>query len=368
MSADHPGAPLGLLLLEDSPADSRLLVESLRERVNNGTVVIQTVRRLADALRELKRFRFSCVLVDLGLPDGEGVANVARIREADEAIAIVVLTGLADQRAADEAFRLGAQDYLIKGERLGEELLEFVHRAIDKRLGCQGAQRGASPGQKGVPTAPRFQPWVYVGRGAFVGVHCAWPLDAEGLASILSTWRTWVQSSAVSGRLSFSLPSVGLLTAMGQLSTAVSKGGVPPTELAVRIPIVDSDRTEALISPLTALRASGMDVWLEGWRPGNAPLETLTQLPLDGLVFDPDLVASVAQEPAEASLRFVRVSLALGGALGLRVLADGVCLADQHARMALLGCGLMQGNWYCPAESAADLPARWRKGPWGLPR
>lgn len=367
MSVGDSGAPLGLLLLEDSPADSRLLMESLRERVNDGTVVIQTVRCLADALRELKRFRFSCVLVDLGLPDGEGVATVSRIREADDAIAIVVLTGLADQRAADEAFRLGAQDYLIKGERLGNELLEFVQKAIDKRPGGHGSQRPSS-GQPPALAAPRFQPWVYIGRGAFVGVHCAWPNDAEGLASILSTWRAWVQSSAVSGRLSFSLPSVGLLTAMGELSSAVAKGGVPATELAVRIPIVDSDRTEALIPPLTALRASGMDVWLEGWRPGNAPLETLTQLPLDGLVFDPSLVAAVTQEPAETSLRFVRVSLALGGALGLRVLADGVCLADQHARMALLGCGLMQGNWFCPAESAADLPARWRKGPWGLLR
>ena len=60
--------------------------------------------------------------MDLGLPDGEGVAHVRRIREADTSVAIVVLTGLEDERAAQQAFELGAHDYLVKGRVWGEEL------------------------------------------------------------------------------------------------------------------------------------------------------------------------------------------------------------------------------------------------------
>lgn len=363
MSDGDSGAPLGLLLLEDSPADSRLLVESLRERVNEGTVVIQTVRRLADALRELKRFRFSCVLVDLGLPDGEGVANVARIREADEGIAIVVLTGLNDQRAADEAFRLGAQDYLIKGERFGDELLEFVQRAIHKRRPSAAAAANAE-----APTRPaaalRFQPWVYLGRAAFVGLHVALPDDRAALASVLSSWREWAPAMAGAGRLALSLPA----TALADLPNALAEAGVSATQIALRVALAETDNVESLIESLEGLRASGIDVWLEGWSQNRANLALLTRLPLDGLVLDSELVTAIAQEPADASLRFVRATLALGAGLGLRVLANGVSLAEQHSRLALLGCTLMQGNWFCAAESAADLPARWRKGPWGLHR
>lgn len=366
MSDGDRNAPLGLLLLEDSPADSRLLVESLRERVNAGTVVIQTVRRLADALRELKRFRFSCVLVDLGLPDGQGVANVARIREADDGIAIVVLTGLSDQRAADEAFRLGAQDYLIKGERFGDELLEFVQRAIDKRRAGTGVRSIADKALPVATDAPRFQPWVYVGRAAFVGAHMIMPPDAATLASVLGSWRGWNAAGVVSGRLALSLPANTMAVTLDALPAALAQAELSPSNLALRVGVPQSEHIESLIEPLSALRASGVDVWLEGWRPACASLHTLTRLPLDGLVLDPDLIAAIMQEPDEASPRFVRASLALAVALGLRVLADGVALAEQYARLSLLGCGLMQGSWFCAAHTATELPLRWGKGPSGL--
>ena len=62
-------------------------------------------RGVADALRELKRFRFSCALVDLGLPDGEGVRNVARIREADPGVAIKTRQAGSPLKRAIAAFR-----------------------------------------------------------------------------------------------------------------------------------------------------------------------------------------------------------------------------------------------------------------------
>lgn len=122
--------PLRLLLLEDNPADSRLLVEGLREQIEGGDISIKVVSRVADALQALCASSFDCALADLGLPDSDGVSHVARLREQAPQMVIIVLTGRADEHAAQEAFRLGAQDYLIKGDQQGDELLEFVRKAV----------------------------------------------------------------------------------------------------------------------------------------------------------------------------------------------------------------------------------------------
>jgi EAL domain-containing protein (putative c-di-GMP-specific phosphodiesterase class I)/ActR/RegA family two-component response regulator len=360
----NAASPLGILLLEDSPADSRLLTESLRDHVASGSVVIQTVRRLADALRELKRFHFSCVLVDLGLPDGEGVRNVARIREADAGVAIVVLTGLTDERAAEEAFRLGAQDYLIKGERFGDELLAFVRRAIDKVRGSAAAASIAEAEAEG----PRYQPWVDLGRGRFGGVHVALGGDIANLSTVLNAFRGWRGPGLEDLTLAISIPVPWLPRMVSQLAARIGQAEIRPALVALRLDVAELSWEPSAVDDVRALRASGTQVWLEGWKPGAAPMDRVTALPLDGLVIDPELVATLTEDSLGAGQRFVRATLALGGALGLDVLADGVGLAEQHQRLAMIGCTRMQGARFATPESADALPARWRKGPWGLDR
>ncbi|HKY92505.1 MAG TPA: response regulator [Nevskiaceae bacterium] len=343
--SDAAADPLGLLLLEDSPADSRLLVESLRDAVSSGKVVVQTVRRLADALRELKRMRFSCVLVDLGLPDGEGVAHVRRIREADPGVAIIVLTGLGDQRAADEAFRLGAQDYLLKGQYWGEELLQVIRRAIAKNRGGDTVSEAAE-----VP-ASIFQPWVDVTRGRFAGVHVR-PADDSADAWTIA-FAEWNALPLGDVPVSFPVPpSEGAANALAAAS------------VRLRVPARSFDDNSAL-ERLQRLRTNGSTLWIEGWRPGCAELDFLTRISLDGLVLDPTLTNAILREDERAH-RFLRATFAAAGALGLQVLAEGVALAEQHARLAAAGCREMLGDWFCAAESSADLMARWHKGPWGF--
>jgi ActR/RegA family two-component response regulator len=347
--SDAAAGPLGLLLLEDSPADSRLLVESLRDAVSSGQVVVQTVRRLADALRELKRMRFSCVLVDLGLPDGEGVAHVHRIREADPGVAIIVLTGLGDQRAADEAFRLGAQDYLLKGQYWGDELLQVIRRAIAKNR--IGADPAAAPGASAAAQSGMFQPWVDVTRGRFAGVYMR-PTDDSPQAwqSAVAEWNALPLHQDVP--VSFPAPPSD---AAAQALTGFVR---------LRVPARGFDDAAAM-ERLQRLRANGSTLWIEGWRPGCADLEFLTRVSLDGLVLDPTLTNAILREDERAH-RFLRASFAAAGALGLQVLAEGVSLAEQHARLAAAGCREMLGEWFCGAEPAADLTARWNKGPWGF--
>jgi len=358
---------MGVLLLEDSPADSRLLVESLRDQTSSGNLVIQTVRRLADALRELKRFHFSCVLVDLGLPDGEGVRNVARIREADPAVAIVVLTGLSDERAAEEAFALGAQDYLIKGQRLGDELLAFVRAAIAKRRSQIGeAAAEADPAAAGPGLS--YQPWVDLGRARFAGVHVGLSGDISNLGTALTAFRGWQGPGFEDVTLSMSIPASWLPRLAGQLAARIGQADLKPAQVALRLDAGELGVESSVTDDLRSLRASGLQIWLEGWRPATALLERLVELPLDGIVIDARAVDAVTRDAQESALRFVRATLALGGSLGLDVIADGVALAEQHARLFMIGCTQMQGARFCQPEPVEELPTRWRKGPWGLER
>ncbi|MES2883245.1 MAG: EAL domain-containing protein [Pseudomonadota bacterium] len=127
-----PSHTLSVLLVEDSPMDGRLLLEALRPAIQAGEVIVQTVKRLSLAIEALRGYDFSCVLLDLGLPDGNHVESVRLLREVDRKTAIIVLTGLADEKLAAEALALGAQDYLVKGENDGEQLLKQLRRAVQR--------------------------------------------------------------------------------------------------------------------------------------------------------------------------------------------------------------------------------------------
>lgn len=131
MSAGVPRA-LAVLLVEDSPADGRLLIEALKPAIASGAIVIQTVKTLSQAMAALQGFDFSCVLLDLGLPDGRGIDSVRALREVERKAAIIVLTGLDDEKLAAEALSQGAQDYLVKGASDGEQLLRQLRRAVQR--------------------------------------------------------------------------------------------------------------------------------------------------------------------------------------------------------------------------------------------
>ncbi len=132
MSSGAPPKTISVLLVEDSPLDGRLLLEAIRSSMKAGEVVVQSVKTLAAAKAELQKFSFSCVLLDLGLPDGRGTGNVSALRAIDKTAAIIVLTGLDDERSATESLKLGAQDYLIKGETDGEKLMKLIRHAVQR--------------------------------------------------------------------------------------------------------------------------------------------------------------------------------------------------------------------------------------------
>lgn len=125
---DRPG-PTRVLLIEDDDGDA-LLVEELLIDVGS-TVELQHVRSLAEARPMLPGAM--CVLLDLGLPDTHELDGVRRLREHRPDVAVVVLTGLADEYLGEAAVRAGAQDYLIKGQVDGQLLDRVIRYAIERR-------------------------------------------------------------------------------------------------------------------------------------------------------------------------------------------------------------------------------------------
>jgi serine phosphatase RsbU (regulator of sigma subunit) len=82
-----------------------------------------------------------CVLLDLGLPDAEGLDGLARLLELAPSIAVLVLTGLADEHRGTEAVAAGAQDYLVKGVIDGQLLSRAVRYAVERKRADESVRR-----------------------------------------------------------------------------------------------------------------------------------------------------------------------------------------------------------------------------------
>ena len=121
-----------LLLVEDNPGDARLLHEMYNEQ---GTQLAELthVESMADAEKHLSEFPVDIVVLDLGLPDVQGLDAVRRARAAAPGAALVVVTGLDDEDLAGRALREGAQDYLVKGQIDARGLMRALQYAIKRK-------------------------------------------------------------------------------------------------------------------------------------------------------------------------------------------------------------------------------------------
>ena len=120
------------LLVEDNPADVRLIREMLKESPVE-TFQLEHVARLDSALKRLRQEHFDVVLLDLGLPDAQGMQALTLIQAANGALPIIVLTGLDDENFAFQAVSAGAQDYLVKGRFNGELLVRTIRYAVQRK-------------------------------------------------------------------------------------------------------------------------------------------------------------------------------------------------------------------------------------------
>ena len=117
-----------ILLIEDNPGDA-LLVQTYLEEVDTG-IQLENVTSLAAATDRLEQAKFDALLVDLSLPDAQGLETVQRTRGLG--LPIVVMTGQGDEETALAALQAGAQDYLVKGRASGLDIRRALRYAVER--------------------------------------------------------------------------------------------------------------------------------------------------------------------------------------------------------------------------------------------
>jgi diguanylate cyclase (GGDEF)-like protein/PAS domain S-box-containing protein len=122
-----------LLLVEDNPGDARLLREMFSEKGAHNTELTH-VGCMSEAEKHLANRVVDIILLDLGLPDAQGLEAVRRAHAAAPGVPLVVLTGLDDDSLAGRALQEGAQDYLIKGQIETRGLLRALRYAVERKI------------------------------------------------------------------------------------------------------------------------------------------------------------------------------------------------------------------------------------------
>jgi diguanylate cyclase (GGDEF)-like protein/PAS domain S-box-containing protein len=122
-----------MLLIEDNLGDARLIREMLQEQ-GSQNVELKHAECMADAERCLALGAVDIILLDLGLPDAQGLDAVRRARAAARGVPLVVLSGLDDESMAILAMQEGAQDYLIKGQIEPRELVRALRYAVERKI------------------------------------------------------------------------------------------------------------------------------------------------------------------------------------------------------------------------------------------
>ncbi len=133
-ASGHEQVPV--LLVEDDDGDALLVEELLREV--DAPVVVKRARSLGQATTLISEA--ACVLLDLGLPDSQGLQGLRQLLGIEPQAAVVVLTGQASEHLGEQAVRAGAQDYLVKGEVAGHMLHRVIRYAVERRR-AEEAQR-----------------------------------------------------------------------------------------------------------------------------------------------------------------------------------------------------------------------------------
>jgi DNA-binding NarL/FixJ family response regulator len=118
-----------VLLIEDDPNHARAL-EAMLERVKEFEYILIHCYKLQDGLNELRNSKFDVVLLDLRLPDSEGIDTFRMVNSNAPEVPIVIFTALFNEEIALKTLREGAQEYLFKGEFDGQDLSTAIMHSI----------------------------------------------------------------------------------------------------------------------------------------------------------------------------------------------------------------------------------------------
>ncbi|MFK8113771.1 MAG: diguanylate cyclase [Rubripirellula sp.] len=139
---DPSSSSIRVLLIEDNEIDSTF-VSRLMSANPEQQIEVDCVCRLSEAIERLQSSDYDVALLDLMLPDADGLESFDQIRALDARLPVVVLTGLDDEDLALLAIESGAQDFMAKGHITGQMLYRAVRFAIARQRKVMGFQAAA---------------------------------------------------------------------------------------------------------------------------------------------------------------------------------------------------------------------------------
>lgn len=133
-------AEISVLLIEDNPDHAALLTRLLGSS-ELPRFACKHVATLADGIDQLGKGGYDLVMLDITLPDSQGLNTFRKVAAAAPEIPVVVLSGILDVALAIEVVQQGAQDYLVKGHVDNHLLLRSAQYAIERKRGQVALQK-----------------------------------------------------------------------------------------------------------------------------------------------------------------------------------------------------------------------------------
>lgn len=123
--------PLKVLLIEDNPDDLALTREVFK-KTHAAPMNLACASSLKDALDILNAGSYDAIVADLCLPDSRGQETFDRLLKAAPGTPLLLLTVTNDEDLARKLVKMGAQDYIVKGDLSPALLVRAVHYAIER--------------------------------------------------------------------------------------------------------------------------------------------------------------------------------------------------------------------------------------------
>ncbi len=128
-----------ILVIDDNRADRDLIITHIKRSKKRKEIITEESNCLKDALEKIKANDYDVIILDLVLPESDGIDTVkavlSNIKEAGKEIPVIVLTGTDDYRVGREAWSLGIKDYLIKDEIQAKDLTRALKFATNDKTG-----------------------------------------------------------------------------------------------------------------------------------------------------------------------------------------------------------------------------------------
>ncbi|RNF83659.1 EAL domain-containing response regulator [Montanilutibacter psychrotolerans] len=390
---------LSVMVVEDHGFQRRMALRLLAElgvsgvdEAADGNGALESLRRRAQPP--------DVVMVDLDMPGMDGIEFIGHVAQHHLARSVVVVSALdpallntVQTMARAYGLRvLGSVEKPLTLDKLTTTLASY-HDTLLAAEDDEEVVIGASTIRDAIALGeiePWFQPQVEFANGKPVGVealarwrrpdgrivrplHFIGLIEREGLVDALTDHmlqqacrhkREWDRTGL---RLNLSVnvspTTLALSAAADRFQRIVQHEGVDPSEVVIEITesSVMTDAARAL-GVLARLRLKGFGLSIDDFGTGYSSLAQLSQIPFTELKIDQGFVQGAHAQPRKRAV--VEASLDLARKLDLKVVAEGVETVDDWQMLAVLGCGMAQGNLISqpvPPEQLQAALGRWRR-------